>query len=409
MKYIDKKTEIISYIYQLRVLSYSEIYDYFFKSKGLAEGYCNKIVKEMVNNKLLEKFGKRKTNSYYFITNNALKMIKENGLKLIGSDKSSTASLIPAHRIKIDENLINHQLNLNHFVLEYEARSEIPFNYYDEKFVSQVFPGARPDGLIREGNRVLFLEMDMNTEDKRALNKKWENYRKLFMSESFYNMKENALIVFIQGGNMSNKSKRSSFLRKQIDNNLGDFIGPKLNAVIDSEEKLLAHLFTKDHKDTISRFTAMGYNVYKGSTNQESLSGCEFTLYINRTDDKGKIIDRQGVYDEFLVDDITDGNLYSFRKISNYDSILSKFKFIHKRNLKYIVISESESEAYRTALDTGNFNFYVYYTTPSRLSSLPLHEALFQIDSFGEKWHFSGPDLRIRVDEEKVFKTCYIY
>ena len=72
----------------------------------------------------------------------ALKMIKENGLKLIGSDNSSTASLIPAHRIKIDENLINHQLNLNHFVLEYEARSEIPFNYYDEKFVSQVFPGA---------------------------------------------------------------------------------------------------------------------------------------------------------------------------------------------------------------------------------------------------------------------------
>lgn len=403
MKYIDKKTEIISYIYQLRVLSYSEIYDYFFKSKGLAEGYCNKIVKEMVYNKLLEKFGKRKTNSYYFITNNALKMIKENGLKLIGSDKSSTASLIPAHRIKIDENLINHQLNLNHFVLEYEAKSEIPFNYYDEKFVSQVFPGARPDGLIREGNRVLFLEMDMNTEDKRALNKKWENYRQLFMSESFYNMKENALIVFIQGGNMSNKSKRSSFLRKQIDNNLGDFIGPKLNAVIDSEEKLLAHLFTKNHKDTISRFIAMGYNVYKGSTNQESLSGCEFTLYINRTDEKGKIIDRQGVYDEFLVDDMTDGNLYSFRKISNYDSILSKFKFIHKRNLKYIVISESESEAYRTTLDTGNFNFYVYYTTPSRLSSLPLHEALFQVDSFGEKWHFSGPDLRIRVDEEKVF------
>ena len=99
---------------------------------------------------------------------------------------------------------------------------------------------------------------------------------------------------------------------------------------------------------------------------------------------------------------MTDGNLYSYRKITNYDSILSKFKFIHKRNLKYIIIAESEKEAYRTALDTENFNNFVYYSTPSRISALPLHEALFQVDRFGEKWHFSGPDLRIRVDEEKV-------
>lgn len=403
MNYLKKKNEIISYIYQLRVLTYYEIYDYLFKPYGLSDSYCHKIIKEMVSEKLLEKNGLRKNESYYFVTLAGLKLIKENGLIHIGSDSPSSApDLLPAHKVKIHEVLVNHQTSLNHFVLEYASKTDSKFSYYDEKFVSQVFPGARPDGLIREGQRLLFLEMDMNTEDKRALNRKWENYRTLIGSESFFNIRYPSLIVFILGGNISDRSNRKSFLRKQILENIGDHISPKKNVIIGTEKELLQTLINKDNSTLINHFTSLGYNIFKGSNDQGSLSGYEFDLYINKTDENNKIVNLNGKYDEFLVDDMTDGNLYTYKKLSNYESILSKFMFMHKRMLKYIILVNSEAEAYRLALDAGNFSNFVYYSTPSRLSAHPLHTALFQVDRLGNSWHFEGPDLRIRADEENL-------
>lgn len=69
--------------------------------------------------------------------------------------------------------LINHQLELNQFVIEFNAKHSadpnlMPHKYYNEKFVSK-YKFIRPDGMISIGDIDFFLEMDMGTENKKQL------------------------------------------------------------------------------------------------------------------------------------------------------------------------------------------------------------------------------------------------
>ena len=401
MKYLEKKHEIISYIYQLRVLSYYEIFEKFFEPYNLSDHYCRRIIGEMVTDNFLEKRGFRKNDSYYFVTTKGINIIKERGVKLVGSsDTDSDPYLLPANKLKINDNLLKHQTSLNHFVLEYEKQKD--FEYYDEKYVSKVFPGARPDGLIKEDGRILFLEMDMNTERKNALNKKWENYRKLFRSDSFYNIEEDVVIVFILGGELVKAEKRKSFLRKQIELYIGDYIGPKINVLIDTEENLLNILKDNNKALITNALSKLGYSIYLGSVKDNSFYNYEFNYYIKTSDKNNLITTYDDVTDEYTVDDMTDGNQYTFKKILNYGSIQSKFDFIHHRDLKYIVVVNSDTEAFNVAKDSECFNNFIYYTTIQRLNTRPLYEALFQFNSNGEKWHFDGPNLKIKIKEDNI-------
>ena len=408
MKYLDVKLKILSYIYQLRTLSYDEIFNFFFINNDLKESYCTKILKEMISEGLLEKIGFRKPETYYYITKAGISLIVKNGIVCVGSGSTEwlPVTLYPSH-LKLKDNHISHQLELNHFVLNYERNHT--FDYFDEKYLSNdiedIFPSytfshARPDGVIVEGDTVIFLEMDMNTERKQSLGIKWKHYREFLLSEGFYNLDKNIKVYFILGGQVKRDSKRSKYLAKQITDNLSDHISNRLNFYIGTENELLSLI---NYREKIEkRLRALGYNILKDLKNTEAFNGFAFDFYINKVSVNGKVISENGYTEEFVVDDMTDMNIYSLVKVLNIASILSSFKFKYNRELKYIIVVKDEYTAYNITSETGIFNRNIYFTTMDRLSSHPLNSALFQINKEKDIWHFSEKDLGTFVFEGKI-------
>ena len=112
----------------------------------------------------------------------------------------------------------------------------------------------------------------------------------------------------------------------------------------------------------------------------------------------GKEVELGYVLQEFLVDDMTDGNLYSMLKIKNAASIQSMYSHKMNRYIKIILVVETEERVLELYKLVDNINDLIYFTTPSRLTALPLNFALFQTDG-NKKWHFSQESLRVRVFE----------
>ena len=397
MRFLNKKLEILSYIYQLRSLAYSEINKFLFEKDNLSESYCHKLIREMVAEKVLEKMGFHKKDMYFFITSSGIKELKKHGYyKLFAPYTSPLPLLLPAHKLKINESNIHHQLELNLFVLSYGTSHS--FDYYDEKYISLIFSGMRPDGIIQENGTMLFLEMDMNTEGKRALLEKWKHYRNFLKSEEYYNMRDKVLVLFILGGGITEESKRATYLREQITTYLSDYIADDFNFIIGTEQAILNTLDTDNSSIIKTAIKKNGYNVQKGTVNDGSLSGYTFDLYLNMLSPEGRLITKGGYTEEYVLDDMTDSNIYSYAKLKNANSFMSAFKFQHNRELKYIVVTKTEEDAYRYFLEIPENN-NIYFTTPSRLSKASLHAALFQMSRDKRKWHFSEDSLGAGIEE----------
>lgn len=91
--------------------------------------------------------------------------------------------------LKICSRNINHQLHLNRFAMELKSYvpPQIPYSYFDEKFMPAAGNFIMPDGMAQMENEILFLEMDMGTESSKRLAQKWDSYR-MFLNDpkSYY-------------------------------------------------------------------------------------------------------------------------------------------------------------------------------------------------------------------------------
>ena len=386
---------ILSYLYQLRVLSYNEIKEFIIPD--LSESYADKILKSLVKDEYIEKTGYFKENSSYQIKQKGIKYLDSYGLISVGTNTSrSIPLLLQANQIRINERVVEHQMNLNHFVLRRAKEKE--FEYYDEKYMSKLVVGARPDGAIVE-DKIYFLEMDMNTEKEKALNEKWKQYRTFLTSDNFYRLDKDILGLFILGGGVTDTSMRRTYLRKQILKMLPDLLSNKFNFIIGTEDKLLGHLNNSYKRQIAETFGGWGYKISKGEFSNGAFSNFTFDFYIVKLSDEGKLLSRDGEAEEYIIDDLTDGNLYSLLKLSSIASIESSFMYKYKRHIKYIAVVESEEDAETICKELEIYNENIFFTTPSRLKEKSINTALFQIDNMGKRWHFSGDNLKIRINE----------
>jgi hypothetical protein len=396
MKELAKKNHlIISYLYQFRVLSYNEIKD--FLANDISTSYLDKLLKTLVKEEYIEKTGYHNNNSFYKILQKGVKYLAKYGIFKVGSQTlDNLPTLLPAYKIRIKEHNTEHQISLNHFVLRREQSNT--FDYYDEKYLSTLISGARPDGLMVD-KRMYFLEMDMNTEGTRALNEKWEHYRNFLTSESFYNINKDILVLFILGGRIGIPSTRRAYLRKQILSAFPELLSPHFNIVIGTEDELFNIMDSNIAPEIRNIFEEKDYKIGRGEFKNGAFGGFTFDFYICRQSAEGRLITKNGEPEEFIIDDLTDGNLYSLSKISSIAFIESSFKFKYNRTIKCIEIVESEEEAYRICKELDVFNKNIYFTTISRLGSTSLNTALFQMDRDGQRWHFSEDSLRVKVEE----------
>lgn len=397
---------VLSKIYALRVMSYTQIYEYIFKENNQKQSSCEETVKKMVAEGLLEKDGTTKQNAKYFLTNAGIKILKTNGIIPIGSQTPiMQESYHTAAKIKIKKVYYKHQLALNDFVLEFERRYKgRDIQYLDELYISTVFSSIRPDGLLRLDNTFYFLEMDMNTERKQRLNSKWINYKQFVRSSEFNNIKLNIKVLFILGGNVGTASARVYNLRSYIMENISHLLSPKFDVLINTQNNLLRSIMLDDQDEDQVKdiFTKKDFSVSPKNFTDQSLSGYIFSHYVLMLENN-KVKMQDGISQEFLVDDFTDGSMYTMQKINMYHVYNEQFNRAKNRDIKYIVICNSEYDALKTEAIFIAKNMNVYYTTHSRLAKFPtLQRALFKISSDGESYHFDDSSFKIAIYEGKI-------
>lgn len=396
MKYMEKTIAILSKIYQLRILSYNQIYFYIFKKDGKTQRYCDVVLQNMVSQGLLKKSGRYNDNAYYSITNAGIKYLR-NGVIPIG--KSSTKDKIPEYpllqpcKLSVSENISAHQLSLNDFVLEFEDtfKDIVDFSYFDEKYVSKLFTNIRPDGIIKVKNTHFFLEMDMNTERKNSLRNKFEHYRNFLNSKEYFYMDGKICVLFILGGNV-NAYKRKTEIRSYICENIEDFVSTKFNIFVNTPDELMSFA-NKEVKNIpsipLKSLQEKGFMLRNGNFSDGTFSDFSYDAYIYMLSDAGKVLRSNGENMEFIVDDFTSGSMYVYKKIRNFPRVCASFKMKKGRNIKYMIIVNSEKDASDILKHIEYFYDYMYFTTPDRLSSShDVFSALFTIDNFGNVLDF---------------------
>lgn len=397
----ERQLNILTSVYSFRTLSYSQIYRFLFKNNGLAESYCDKNIKLLVSNNLLEKVGTRKENIYYFLTQKGINLLRRNNID----------APMPSFKLKIKENNIKHQLNLNQFVLEFtEKFPDCDYEYFDEIFVSAIFPNVRPDGILKIGNVCYFLEMDMNTERKQSLKTKWEHYRNFLNSSTFSDRDYEIKVLFILE-NVGENTKRKQNLQSYILEFLSDKIDNNFNIYIDTPSNLFEFL-TKELSSSSSKdiirdyFLDFNFAMSKKNFTNEALMNFSFARYVYMIDEKRDIVKKGNIPMEYIVDDFSNNDLYTLRKLEKFPQLSSAFKLSTKRDLKYILIVKSEEEIYKT-IKKHNLMFEdVYFTTLQRLENNQKDKEnkeydapLFRIDQLGQIYREENG---VKVVERKI-------
>lgn len=397
--HIDLKRKVVhlllSKLYCLRVMSYKQVQRYVFEENGYADSYCKQIIK-LLRDEYIKQHGRKEAETYFTITSKGVNFLKINGIMLIGNNNDITMldEVLAPFKITVHENMVNHQLGLNEFVLDFERRYK-EFEYYDEKYISQVFSKIRPDGLIKYNNTFYFLEMDMSMESTRALNTKWERYRQFLNTDEFQDITEKCKVLFILGGKYTAKSNRKYQIRHNIEINLIDLICEEFDIYVDTHENLIDVVVPNE--ELVKIMNKNEYNVSGLNYKNQQLNNYSFTRYTVK-----KVKESDGVMD-FVIDDFTKGNMYVIKKMLNYYSI--KEVFNQKRGLHYIVIVQSEYDALKLIKQVNGSYPQIYFTTYERLRENPLHNALFQIDQLGHIIVFKDKKLEIQAVGKKITRN----
>lgn len=410
-KYNLKIHKVLSFIYRFRVLNYSQIYTLVFSDSE--DSYCHYTLRLLCGKLgLLEKNGYYRADSCYFLTRKAMSYLKKNGIVSLNNDEISYLDeYYTASELKLNDNILSHQLALNQFVVDFRSKIDnTEFTYYDEIYISSIFDNIRPDGILRVGNICYFLEMDMNTERKSRLINKWENYRKFLTTGQAEELEFEIKVLFILGGNIADSNKRKCDLSEYILDNLEDKISNRFNIYIDNSKNLIDFII-RDIKGNIESLDKLllwkGFKVTPANFVDAGLSGYSYSTYIYKPSKNGMIEVEGGVPIEFIVDYCYWGNILTLKNISYFDTFSGAYLSHNKRNINYLLVVNSVKDAFdlvkqinlKCSLD------YIYFITMDRLKNYEtFNEAIFKMDLDGSYYHFKKDNIKIRIDEGKIKK-----
>jgi hypothetical protein len=393
-----KKHLVLSALYNFRCLTFIQIYNYAFS--GFSQKTCKNTLSEMINkDNFVKKEGYHDKTAYYRLLPAGVKALRNYGVIPVCPEKQDVSRFIPvlsAADIMLKENNIFHQLALNSFVTEFITRYPgLDFEYYDEKYISRIFSDIRPDGIIKTDNVLYFLEMDMNTERPSRLMQKWESYRKFIHSGDYYETCSQSVKVLFILENTGENSRRKFLLQNYIDENLRFDINPDFNLYVDKKEELFNAIdgFILNGENPVREiFKSKDFTVFPADFPKTSLENISFDFGISKGE-SGEI---------FVVDDCTDCNMYTYKKLMLYPKLNSLFNSVFGYGLNYIVITRDIREAYELIKQTDSHYDGVYFTTPDRLRDFTFNTALFSIGTNGILYHFDDRDIRVKREENYI-------
>ncbi|MEK3956001.1 MULTISPECIES: replication-relaxation family protein [unclassified Psychrobacillus] len=419
----QQDVDILYMIYQYRCLSLLQIKELKQQRQTLDDAKATRITKTSL--RLLKKEELLKEEEYlgdricYFLTPLGIEIIRH-FFELPTNIYDSKRKVVRrgyylASELSMYPKLINHQIHLNQFVIEYMAtQPSIPWRYYDEKYVSQ-YTSIRPDGMISFADIDLFLEMDMGTESRKQLCDKWENYRN-FLNSQEYAFREKRIVVFFICENVVRTKERVALVKHTIYERLLDKMEADFDIMVGSKEDLLAYLtnvlipsFTRNDLNArkIEHFLSVKHKFVTSDGDRLSrlFPDADYRWYIRKLDEEQKILVKEGRIQEFLVDDYEGAPVSIVAKVSYWEKNTLYFQNRFKRKIGYIIVAESEQQI-RDDLRMIDMHTQenIFFTTIHRMEHLSFHRALFQFDLLGNLYSFENAGLERRVFEPHTFE-----
>ena len=414
-------------IYLHRCLTYKQLHKiHFLKEYESVSSFEDEILNKWIKLGLVKKVYFRHNNYVLFLTTRGVDILRihyDFPVNILNDNKQVIErGYFRANELEMHPRLINHQVHLNQFVLDFKrycAISDKNYNtklynklkYTDEKHLSS-YTGIRPDGMLTVMDIDFFVEMDMSTESKKQLEEKWENYRRYLSSSSFQARPiENKIIVLFVIENSKDLEKRkdlvkltaSEVLLDQIDNQYFDIY-------IGSSKELLNTIFNDilpsiegrsvNQNNLLSMFAKEDFLVSHGYNIKHRFDNIEYNYYIRKTNKDGSLKLENGRPIEFLVDDYRTNPMSILSRIDYHMKNNAIFKTLYNRDIPLLIVVNSVEEIY-SELQLLDFDFernnLVYFASIDEIQDKNIDKCLFQLDNFGNVYKFKDYSLKVKL------------
>lgn len=392
----QRNLEILTTIYQLRILSREQVAKTFFpKDTDSSRGntYCDKVLRDMIKEGLLQK---KKTGgkTYYQTTTRGCSALKKYDISFLGTSCIPFDEFRPNSKILLKDKHISHQEHLNDFILSLiQKKSPLNWAYRDDMYVNKEFMGVfHPDGVLECEQDCFFLEMDMGTESVKQLRDKWLRYRKL-LARGFMRNWNTVTVLFLQ------KSTRSIQRREAIIRTIQDTISDLTDRVhfdirIGDEkdlfewfyEEMLRKYITGERSDYEKPLLQSGYSISRA--NGLSTGRTNPAYYVRAKGEDGKIRTIHGIADEFLLDE----NFYQPQSVlfnvTLFEEMMQEVELQNHRKMRYVIVERTEGDSSEILKAEAKNRDGILFTTRKRLTEKEGSERFYkQID--GITYHYN--------------------
>ena len=414
-------------IYLHRCLTYKQIFKlHFLKTFESVKDFENIILSKWIQLGLVKKIYFKHNNYVLFLTTRGVDILKieyDFPSNLLDNNKQVIQrGYFRANELEMHPRLINHQVHLNQFVLDFKRYCNVTdkqystnlynkLKYSDEKHISS-YAGIRPDGLLSLMDIDFFVEMDMSTESKKQLEEKWENYRRYLSSISFQSTRaENKIIVLFVIENSKDLEKRKNLVKLTASQILLDkFDSQYFDLYVGSSKELLNIIFNDilpsfecrslNQNNLLSVFAKEDFLVSHGYNIKQRFENIEYDYYIRKTNKDGTLKIENGRPIEFLVDDYRIGPMSVLNRIEYHMKNNALFKVSYKRDIPLLIICNSIYDIFND-LELLDFSFdtnsLIYFVIMDEIMDKTIDKCIFQIDNLGNVYKFKDYSLKTKL------------
>ncbi len=346
----DLDKEVLLNIYKYRCLNRDILYKYFYGPNGKTNDYVGYKIRSFDKAGLLQFSYYEKKKRAIFLTAKAISTLQLS-LKLPEElfnfyNKKTAFGLYSAAELKMKQKLLKHQLSLAEFsiALQKGVLKDVPSFFYNDKYSVLRYLDIHPDGILCVPDVDMFLENDMGTERRKALEDKWKLYAQFIHSGPFA-LKEAEICVLFILQNKNPDVRRKLVLETLLP--IWNDIGKSIEVFIGCPEQLTESVTdcilpkfvakTDDAHGLVETFNRQGFSVYKGRSIAD-LTGESFDFYISKLDENKKVISNGGEAVEYFIDLYFGQPVSVLKKISMIESINSIYLEKTGRRLKYVVV-----------------------------------------------------------------------